>query len=355
MEKFDKKYMLRALELARNGIGGVRSNPMVGCVIVADGRIIGEGYHRRYGQGHAEVNAVASVSNADSHLLAQATAYVTLEPCSHYGKTPPCAKLLIDKHIQRVVIATDDPFAAVCGRGIKMLADAGIDVSVGLCSDLSKQLNAVFMTAHTHQRPFITLKWAQSADGFMDSQRSENCAPARFSTPLSSSLVHRLRSLHNAILVGSGTVIADNPRLDVRLFAGESPIPIILDRRGRINSDFNIFSRHDTLIINDFSGLNDVMHSLYQQGITSVLVEGGPSVLSSFLNAGLWDAARIETAPFALGKNGSAKAPSAPAKPIRSFNIRPNKIAWFSNNDLFTHTHPFIELQDNSTTIRHDK
>ena len=345
MENKDSIYMLRALDLARNGIQGVRTNPMVGCVIVADNRIIGEGYHRRYGEGHAEVNAVASVNEADCPLLSRATAYVTLEPCSHYGKTPPCAKLLINKHIPRVVIATADPFSAVSGRGIAMLNDAGIQTSVGLYSAVSQQLNAVFMTAHTHRRPFVTLKWAQSADGFMDASRSAGSRPARFSTPLSATLVHRLRSLHGAILVGSGTVMADNPRLDTRLFPGNQPTPVILDRRRRIGPDFTVAQNDRTLIFSNFDSIEDVLRNLYDKGITSVLVEGGATVLNAFIAEGLWDAARCESAPFRLGDRGAAKAPALPAAPIAKFNIGANSVAWFSNNPLFTASHPFIEVE----------
>lgn len=335
--------MQRALDLARNGLYGVRSNPMVGCVIVADNRIIGEGYHRQYGKGHAEVNAVASVTANDTQLLSQATAYVTLEPCSHYGKTPPCAKLLISKRIPKVVIATGDPFSAVSGRGITMLREAGIDVSVGLMGNESQQLNAVFFTAQSLKRPFVTLKWAMSADGFMDHKHDAGFGSLRLSTPLSSALVHRLRAANGSIMVGSQTVITDNPRLDTRLFYGDNPVPIVLDRRRRINTDFHIATRQDTLIISDFDSISDVLSRLYNNGITSVLVEGGPTILSSFIYSGLWDAARIETAPYKLNNNGSAKAPQLDKHAITSININGNKIEWFSNNALFTSNHPFIE------------
>lgn len=336
--------MQRALALARNGLYGVRSNPMVGCVIVADNRIIGEGFHRQYGKGHAEVNAVASVSESDAHLLPVSTAYVTLEPCSHYGKTPPCAKLLITKRIPRVVIATGDPFSAVSGRGIAMLREAGVDVSVGLMSDESQQLNAVFFTAQSLKRPFVTLKWAMSADGFMDKKRDANSVALRLSTPLSATLVHRLRAANGAIMVGSQTVIADNPRLDTRLFYGENPIPIVLDRRHRVGADFHITQRQDTLIISDFDSLSQVFGQLYSNGITSVLVEGGPTILKSLIDNNLWDAARIETNPFKLNDSGVAKAPELNKQAIASTNINGNTIEWFSNNSLFTSNHPFIEI-----------
>ncbi len=342
-----EKYMSRALELARHGLGATRTNPMVGCVIAAaDGRIIGESWHRRYGEGHAEVNAVASVRPDDQHLLSEATAYVTLEPCSHYGKTPPCAKLLINKHIPHVVVASVDPFPAVSGRGIRMLRDAGVAVETGLLAREAEQLNAVFMTAHRRQRPFITLKWAQSADAFMDHRRTaDRPTAARFSTPLTSAMAHRLRALHGAILVGSGTVIADNPGLDTRLFPGESPVPVILDRRGRLQgTDYKVLTNPNTLILSDYCSLTEAMHGLYERGFTSVLVEGGAQTLRAFIDEGLWDAARVETAPFSLGADGIAKAPSlSTLRPVHTATVGENVISWLTNNDLFTATHPFIE------------
>lgn len=340
------KYMQRALELARHGLGATCSNPLVGCVIAsADGRIIGEGWHRRYGEGHAEVNAVASVTPAHRHLLREATAYVTLEPCSHYGKTPPCSKLLIDNSIPHVVVAATDPFPAVSGRGIRMLSEAGVTVETGLLAKEAEQLNAVFMTAHRRKRPFITLKWAQSRDGFMDHHRtSAQPFAAHFSTPLTQTMAHRLRALHGAILVGSGTVMADNPGLDTRLFPGESPVPVVLDRRCRLNgTDYKVACNPNTLILNHYTTLSEAMEQLYERGITSVLVEGGSQVLGAFLEAGLWDAARIETAPLTLGSGGGAKAPKiAASTPTAVENVGANTIVWYSNNPLFTASHPFI-------------
>ena len=212
----DEIYMRRALELAALGCGYVSPNPMVGAVIVGpDGRVIGEGWHRRYGGWHAEVNAVSSVRPSDEHLLEKSTIYVTLEPCSHYGKTPPCAELLVRKRFHRVVLGTIDPFAKVRGRGIAMLRDAGIEVRIGVLEPECRALNAHFFTAHENGRPYITLKWAQSADGYIG---LADGSPIRLSTPLTSVLVHRQRSLHDAILVGSGTMLSDHPRLDVRLW-----------------------------------------------------------------------------------------------------------------------------------------
>ncbi len=308
-------YMRRALELARHGMGNTSPNPMVGAVIVsADGRIIGEGYHRRCGEGHAEVNAIASVK--DKSALVDSTIFVTLEPCSHYGKTPPCAKLIIDSHIPRVVVGAGDPFKEVAGRGIAMLREAGVEVIEGVLADECRALNRKFMTAHTLGRPFITLKWAQSADGFMDSDRPDG-QPARFSTPLTQALVHRLRSLHDGILIGSGTAIADAPRLDCRLWPGRNPQPVILDRRGRIDAS-TLCVAVEPIVLSDYTSLAEAMGQLYSQGITSVLVEGGAAVLSALINDGLWDTARVEISPMILGEHGRTPAPTLPASLLTS-------------------------------------
>lgn len=325
----EEKYMRRALELARHGLGNTSPNPMVGAVIVDhSGRIIGEGYHRRCGEGHAEVNAIASVADADRGALRDATMYVTLEPCSHYGKTPPCAKLIIDTGIPRVVVGAGDPFKEVAGRGIRMMREAGIEVAEGIMAAESRALNRRFMTAHEQQRPFVTLKWARSADGFMDSDRADG-QPAKFSTPLTAMLVHRLRSLHDAILVGSGTALADNPRLDCRLWPGRSPRPVVIDRRRRL--DEASLRMSNPIILTDGDNLESNLKTLYSKGITSVLVEGGAELLQSFINSGLWDAARIETAPFTLGSHGRVAAPQIARHPDRTETIGDNKIEYYNN------------------------
>lgn len=285
-------YMSRALGLASNGELHASPNPMVGAVIVApDGRIIGEGWHRRCGEGHAEVNAVASVSEADRPLLRRSTMFVTLEPCSHYGKTPPCAKLILDTGIPRIEVATVDPFARVSGRGIAMLREGGVDVRVGLLGDESRRLNRRFFGAHTRRRPWITLKWAQSADGFIDGRDSESDSPAAISTPLTRVAVHRERALNQAIIVGAGTVIADNPSLTVRDYAGDSPRRFVLDRRGRI------CERQGWTILSDPTPEATLSRLYSDFGIISVLIEGGATLLNSFMEAALWDEARIEIAP----------------------------------------------------------
>ena len=289
----DERYMRRALCLAGSGLLDASPNPMVGAVLVdPSGKIIGEGWHRRCGEGHAEVNAVASV--ADTSLLCNATMYVTLEPCSHYGKTPPCASLIIEKGIPRVVIGCLDPFEKVAGRGVRMLKDAGVEVVTGCLEKECLELNEKFVASHRRKRPFVTLKWAESADGYID---------GKISTPLTSMLTHRLRATHDAILVGSGTVLADNPRLDTRLYAGHSPLRVILDRRGRVMDAVD----GTTIIYREFSSLNDVLEDLYKRGITSVLVEGGAELHRSFIDSGLWDAMRIERGCKNI--NGKVKAP----------------------------------------------
>lgn len=313
--------MRRALQLARCGAGFVSPNPMVGAVIVCDCRIVGEGYHRRFGEGHAEVNAVASV--VDKSVLTNSTMYVTLEPCSHYGKTPPCAQLIIDMGIPRVVVGCGDPNERVSGRGIAMLRNAGVEVVSGVLADECEALNARFMTAHKSHRPYVTLKWAQSADGYLDCKRTADDRPVKFSTPLGQQAVHGLRSMYDAILVGSGTALADNPRLDVRMIEGRSPVRVLLDRGGRVSPDANILSdgtvyfcsrERDDLpdgvdceICDADVDLRQVLYALRRRGITSVLVEGGARILSSFIDSGLWDDARIEVSEMVLGDKGAAR------------------------------------------------
>lgn len=289
--EYNIKYMRRALQLARCGRFDTAPNPMVGAVVVCNDTIIGEGFHRRCGEGHAEVNAIASVKHPD--LLKDSTIYVTLEPCSHYGKTPPCAKLIIDSGIPRVVVGTLDPNHRVAGRGIEMLRQSGIDVVTGVLDSECRRLNRHFITAHTLRRPYITLKWAQSSDGYIDSDRPDEAPAVKLSTPLTSMLVHRLRADHQAIMVGSNTIRRDRPRLDVRLWDGRNPL--------------RIEASHD---------LPSLLSQLFSQGITSLLVEGGSKLLQSFIDANLWDKVRIETAPIHIGRGVSAPRLSVPTSPL---------------------------------------
>lgn len=332
--RVDEKYMRRALELARHGLGSVSPNPMVGAVIVGtDGQIIGEGWHRRYGEAHAEVNAVHSV--ADPWLLRDSTIYVTLEPCSHYGKTPPCAKLIIDSRIPRVVVGAGDPNGKVSGRGITMLREAGVEVVSGVLAGESRRLNAAFMTAHTMHRPFVTLKWARSADGWLDIARNPAEPAAVISSSLGRMAVHRLRSCHDAILVGSGTILADDPLLDSRLWGGRAPRPVILDRRHRVAGGYRILGR-EPVIIDSHDGVGDILTRLHALGITSLLVEGGAAVLQSFIDTGFWDAARVETSPNHFGSRGAVRAPCFDLSPCRIYQLDANTVTFYTNNPLVT-------------------
>lgn len=325
---------MRALQLARQGGGHASPNPMVGAVVVHDGIIIGEGFHRCCGKAHAEVNAIASVRNHS--LLPESTIYVTLEPCSHYGKTPPCAKLLIEKKIRRVVVGVLDPFEKVSGRGVTMLREAGIEVVVGVLERECRELNRRFFTAHTTGLPWVLLKWAQSADGYLANEDGT----VRFSTPLPMSLMHRERAMVDAIVVGAGTVKIDNPSLTVRHWSGNSPLRVALDRNASIPETCKLLNDgNKTLIYNekkeDVNGcvewvrLNTSepqswLRNLYSRGITSVMVEGGANVLQQLLDTGMWNELRIEVAPIALEKG--IKAPAVDLSPAVRQDIDGNTI-----------------------------
>ncbi len=277
----DEMYMRRCLQLARCGFYGARPNPMVGAVIVADGRIIGEGYHAKCGEGHAEVNAFAAVSGQDEALLSKATIYVSLEPCAHYGRTPPCAELIIRKGVARVVVGCVDPFAKVKGRGIQMLRDAGIEVTVGVLEKECHWLNRRFFTFHQHQRPYILLKWAQTADGFLD----DHGKATSISTPLTRMLVHQLRAEYEAIVVGRVTEEREHPQLNVRYWSGPDPQKMVLSHQ---------------------FGIEQVLSTCREQSLQSLMVEGGGTTLRSFIEAGLWDEIRVETCGRSVGDGTSA-------------------------------------------------
>lgn len=291
----DEKYMQRCIQLAKNGIQGARPNPMVGAVIVAPltshsspltSRIIGEGYHVRCGQGHAEVNAFASVHPEDEPLLKDATIYVSLEPCSHYGKTPPCADLIIKKGVRRVVVGTIDPFAEVQGRGIKKLQDAGIEVTVGVLEKECQWLNRRFFTYHSKHRPYIILKWAQTANGFID----DHGKALQISNEQTQMLSHQLRAEEDAILVGHTTESKEHPQLTVRHWHGPNPKRVVLTHQ---------------------RPLSQLIDDLYQQGIQSLIVEGGRQTHESFFAAGLWDEIRVETGAMTVADG--TRAPQLPA------------------------------------------
>lgn len=301
----DEMYMRRCIQLAQCGEMGAAPNPMVGAVVVHEGKIIGEGFHRRCGGPHAEVNAIASVRRPE--LLKESTIYVSLEPCAHYGKTPPCADLIIEKRIPRVVVGCMDPFAKVNGLGIRKLKDAGVDVVVGVLEKECLRLNHRFITFHEKKRPWITLKWAQSEDGYMDREREADEAPSLFSSAFTQALVHRMRAQHKAILVGTNTVLKDNPTLTTRLWEGENPLRLTIDRDGRLPDGVRIKDGSVPTHIYSDGNLKAILADLHERGIQSLMVEGGAGLLQSFIDEGLWDEARVEVAPFAIG-NG-VKAP----------------------------------------------
>lgn len=318
----EEKYMQRCIELARNGLCNVSPNPMVGAVIVCNGRIIGEGYHIRYGEAHAEVNAIRSVK--DETLLRHSTIYVSLEPCSHYGKTPPCADLIIEKQIPHIVIGCRDPFSKVAGQGIQKLRDAGREVKVGVLESECRNLIRRFITFHTLHRPYITLKWAESADGYIDVNRTGG-QPAVLSTSLTSMLVHKKRSESDAILVGRRTALLDNPSLTVRNWYGKNPVRLVLDKNLSLPHTLHLFNDHiPTLVFTstehpiekyiEYITLKDVkellpqmMDKLYIRGIQSLLVEGGAQLHQSFIDTGLWDEIFVEKARTTL--HSGVKAP----------------------------------------------
>ncbi len=328
----EELYMRRCLQLARCGAGSTSPNPMVGAVIVCDDRIIGEGYHIRAGEPHAEVNAVASVPDADKGLLSRSTIYVSLEPCSHYGKTPPCADLILSCGIPRVVIGITDANSQVNGGGIARLRSAGIEVVVGVLQQESYDVNKNFFTYHCKKRPYITLKWAESGDGFIDALRSDSSQPAaRISTPLSQISVHKLRAQHDAIMVGTRTALLDNPSLNVRLWAGRSPLRLVVDRAGVLPSSLRLFDGSLPTVVYtacvmdgkfgknieqvklDFSGdvLGQILAHLHSRKVNSLLVEGGASLLQSFIDASLWDCIRVEQ-NRSLRLGGGVPAPRIP-------------------------------------------
>ena len=298
-------YMRRCLQLARNGMLNAKPNPMVGAVIVsADNRIIGEGYHVRCGEGHAEVNAFASVKPEDEHLLHESTIYVSLEPCSHFGKTPPCADLIISKGVRRCVCGCIDPFAKVQGRGIRKLRDAGVEVIVGVMEKECLELNRRFITFNTHNRPYIILKWAQSVNGYIDN----DFKAFKFSTPFTTMLSHKLRAENDAILVGRITDEREHPMLNVREWYGNDPMRIVLS--------------HDTPI-------SEMLEDLYSKNIQSMIVEGGAKTLNSFLDSDAWDEIRVETSYIYI-KNGT-KAPTLPSnlRLVDSLDVDGNSIKTF--------------------------
>lgn len=309
----DEKFMYRCLQLAKKGEGFAKPNPMVGVVIVHNGKIIGEGYHRQFGGAHAEVNAIRSVKNPA--LLSSSIIYVSLEPCTHHGKTPPCVELIIEKKIPKVVVAVSDPNPKVSGKGVERMREAGIEVTIGILEKEAKELNRTFFTNQLYNRPYVILKWAQSADGFIDHFRSsaEEKAPAQISNELMHSIVHKFRTQVQGIMVGTHTALLDNPNLTARKWFGHNPVRIVIDRQAKISPNAAIFnddadvivftqadyplkkSKLKAIAIDFDSDTNqEILEHLYREKIYSVLIEGGARLLSSFIEKNRWDEAYVE-------------------------------------------------------------
>lgn len=355
--ELDRIYMARCLELAQNGIGNVAPNPMVGAVIVHNNRIIGEGFHVQHGQAHAEVNAINAVK--DKSLLKNSTLYISLEPCSHYGKTPPCTDRIMELGIPHIVIATTDPNPKVNGRGIEVLRQNGHSVTVGVLENEAKELNRRFIMHQTQKRPYIILKWAQTIDGFIDAIRdpSDPIAPIWITNELARSLVHRWRSEEQAVLVGTNTVEKDNPRLNVRNWSGKTPTRVIVDRKLRLPKDSLVFDGSQPTLLflgNNSSSIvqkpefaeipnlemitidfvrgieNQIVKELGNRDIISMIVEGGAMLLNSFIQRNLWDEARVFVGNKFFGKG--VKAPIFTGKPLTYDEIGDSKLFIYRNS-----------------------
>jgi len=314
----DELFMQRALDLAQLSIGTVSPNPMVGCVIVHNNKIIGEGRHERYGAAHAEVNAVASV--VDPLLLSESTVYVNLEPCSHFGKTPPCADMLVKHRVKKVLITNTDPNPLVSGKGIEKLKAAGIEVVTGILETQGRELNRRFFTFMEKKRPYLILKWAETSDGFI---ARENFDSKWISNEHSRKLVHKWRSEEDAVLVGTGTALHDNPALTVRDWAGRNPVRIVIDRFGKLPQTLALFDGSQQTIcytthrdesekdlayvkLPETDFITAMLNDLFKRNIQSIIIEGGATTLSQFLKERLWDEARIFTSPEQFGSGIAA-------------------------------------------------
>lgn len=329
-------YMQRCLELAKNGLGTTYPNPMVGSVIVFENKIIGEGWHQKAGEPHAEVNAINSVK--DKSLLSKSTIYVSLEPCSHFGKTPPCSDLIIHHKIPNVVVGTVDPNEKVAGKGIEKLRKSGASVIVGVLEKKCLELNKRFFSFHNQKRPYIILKWAESADGFLSPKTKNEQKPVWITNPYSRQLVHKWRTEEQAILVGTTTVLADNPQLNSRDWLGNNPIRIVLDRSVKISDEYEVKNgKQRTIFITEKENFVSVKNCnfetiifdnqlaekisdlLFQKGIQSVIIEGGLQTLQTFIDANLWDEARIFKGSL-LFQQGT-KAPNLVGKTVKRTTI----------------------------------
>ncbi len=327
----DSVFMQRAFDLARNGIGHVSPNPLVGCVIVHNKRIIGEGWHQKYGEAHAEVNAINTAE--DKALLKEATVYVTLEPCSHFGKTPPCTDLLISSCVKKVVIANVDTNPKVAGEGIKRMRAAGIEVVTGILDKEGREFNKRFFTFIEKRRPYIILKWAQTTDGFIARHNRDS---KWISNEYSRQLVHKWRTEEDAILVGTKTAEFDNPKLNVRDWAGRNPTRIVIDRFLKLPESLHLFDRSQKTIcynllkheeqenlllirIPEENFIEELVADLYKRNIQSIIIEGGAQTLQSFVDANLWDEARVFTGEKSFGKG--IKTPAFEGKLISEESV----------------------------------
>ena len=346
MKSNDEKYMRRCFELARKGMGLTRTNPLVGCVIVHQDRIIGEGYHHEFGGPHAEVLAIRSVENQE--LLPESTLYSNLEPCAHYGKTPPCSRLIAEKSIRRVVISNQDPFPSVDGKGIHHMEKAGAEVVIGILAAEGLRLNRRFFTYHLQQRPYVVLKWAQTVDRFIDLERAPDDPVGTnwITDEVSRTLVHKWRSEEPAILVGTDTVLIDNPRLNIRRWSGTQPLRVTIDRNGRLQKGAHILDgQQETLVFSGrpetYSGkirtlpvdpsfeLSDLLEELHEEHILSLFVEGGARIHRSFLDSGLWDEARVFTGKMSFSQG--VPAPRIDQQPDERYHIRDTLLEVYRN------------------------
>jgi len=347
-ENSDEFFMNRCIQLARQGLGHVAPNPLVGSVIVYNGKIIGEGYHQEYGKWHAEVNAINSVKNKE--LLSQSTIYVNLEPCAHHGKTPPCANLIAQHKIKKVVIGSLDPFSKVAGKGVEILKKAACEVKTGVLEKEVLELNRRFMTFHMKKRPYIILKWAETLDGYMDKMRTKETPrePFWITNKLARRLVHKWRAEESAIMTGTNTAIKDNPMLNVRNWEGKNPLRIVLDRTLRLPKDLAFFDQSVATVVfteknsadkpnlkyikvdKNQNVLNCVLDYLYKNNTQSLIIEGGAQLLHTFVEAELWDEARIFIGNKLFGSGVSA--PKMRQLPIGD--------EWIGDSRLLYYRHP---------------
>lgn len=333
--------MRRCLRIAAFAQGGTSPNPMVGAVVVCDGEIIAEGYHHKAGEPHAEPNAIAAVK--DEALLHRCTLYVSLEPCSHYGKTPPCAELIIKKGIPRVVVGMLDPNPLVAGRGVKMMSEAGIEVVVAVLEEECRYLNRRFITFHTKHRPYVMLKWAQTADGYIDLLRTEKGdGPVRISNEVTKTLNHQVRVQEDAILVGTQTALLDDPHLTSRKWSGKNPVRCVIDLKGRLPNNLQMWNDEartirfvgkgveeeianvESVVVDEQRGVvTQILEELYNRNIQSVIIEGGTTTLNLFVESGMWDEARIETSNNILGSG--VKSPHIEGVEVREKRVYGNR------------------------------